>query len=282
MSTGTEAGTPSGAVASRLRRPLANLRLWLAALVRPPRRLRPRRLRALGMRFALGTLLALAAIAATMLLVDGPASAATRRLPYPLIDAFNEFTDFGRSGWFLIPLAVLIGLSAMVSSPALGRIGQLVLASLVVRLGYVFLAIALPGLVVTVAKRLIGRVRPSELGHFAFFPWSWQPSYASLPSGHATTAFAAAMAIALLWPRARIPIFVFAIGIALSRVVISAHYPSDVLAGAFVGCFAAVLVRDWFAARNLGFVVGPQGQVTALPGPSLRRVKSVAGRVFGQ
>lgn len=282
MSTGTEAGTPSGAVASRLRRPLANLRLWLAALVRPPRRLRPRRLRALGMRFALGSLLALAAIAATMLLVDGPASAATRRLPYPLIDAFNEFTDFGRSGWFLIPLAVLIGLSAMVSSPALGRIGQLVLASLVVRLGYVFLAIALPGLVVTVAKRLIGRVRPSELGHFAFFPWSWQPSYASLPSGHATTAFAAAMAIALLWPRARIPIFVFAIGIALSRVVISAHYPSDVLAGAFVGCFAAVLVRDWFAARNLGFVVGPQGQVTALPGPSLRRVKSVAGRVFGQ
>lgn len=282
MSTGTEAGTPSGAVASRLRRPLANLRLWLAALVRPPRRLRPRRLRALGMRFALGTLLALAAIAATMLLVDGPASAATRRLPYPLIDAFNEFTDFGRSGWFLIPLAVLIGLSAMVSSPALGRIGQLVLASLVVRLGYVFLAIALPGLVVTVAKRLIGRVRPSELGHFAFFPWSWQPSYASLPSGHATTAFAAAMAIALVWPRARIPIFIFAIGIALSRVVISAHYPSDVLAGAFVGCFAAVLVRDWFAARNLGFVVGAQGQVTALPGPSLRRVKSVAGRVFGQ
>lgn len=282
MSTGTEAGTPSGAVASRLRRPIANLRLWLAALVRPPRHLRPRRLRALGMRFAIGSLLALAAIVATMLLLDGPASAAVRHLPFPLIDAFNEFTDFGRSAWLLIPLAILIGLAAIVSSPALGRMGQLVVASLVVRLGYVFLAIALPGLVVTVAKRLIGRVRPSELGHFAFFPWSWQPSYASLPSGHATTAFAAAMAIALVWPRARIPIFIFAIGIALSRVVISAHYPSDVLAGAFVGCFAAVLVRDWFAARNLGFVVGAQGQVTALPGPSLRRVKSVAGRVFGQ
>ena len=58
------------------------------------------------------------------------------------------------------------------------------LTSLVVRLEYLFLAIALPGLFVTVVKGLIGRVRPSELGPFTYSPWSWQHEYASLPSGH--------------------------------------------------------------------------------------------------
>ena len=43
--------------------------------------------------------------------------------------------------------------------------------------------------------------------------------------------------------------------IALSRVVVTAHYPSDVVAGAIVGAIGALLVRDWFAARRLGFAV---------------------------
>jgi undecaprenyl-diphosphatase len=264
-----------------LRRTLEHLRLWLLALVRP-RRVATRRLRAQAGRIAIGAAIALAMIVLTMVLLDGPAHAATKYLPVLVIDIFNELTDFGRAAWFLIPLAVLIVAAAALSSPVLGRMSQLVLASLAVRFGYLFIAIALPGLLVTVGKRLIGRVRPSELGHFAYFPWSWQPSYASLPSGHATTAVAAAVAVGVVWPRARIPMAIFALTIVVSRVVVSAHYPSDVLAGAVVGGFMALLVRDWFAARRLGFVIGPEGAVTALPGPSLRRVKSVARRLLGQ
>ncbi len=203
-------------------------------------------------------------------------------MPQFILTLFDEITEFGRSAWLLIPLAVLLGMIALVSSPALGRMGQMVLASLAVRLGYVFLAVGIPGLLVTVGKRLIGRVRPSELGQFAYVPGSWEAKFASLPSGHATTAFATAVAVSLVWPRARLPVWIFAIVIGLSRVVVSAHYPSDVLAGALVGGLAAILVRDWFAARHLGFAVGPEGRVIALPGPSLRRVKSVAGRLFGQ
>jgi undecaprenyl-diphosphatase len=264
-----------------LRRTIENLRRWMQALVRP-RRVRASRLRAQAGRIVIGALIVSALIVLTMLFIDGPAHAGTKHLPRLVIDTFNELTDFGRAGWFLIPLAVVIVGIAALSSPALGHMGQLVLASLVVRFGYVFFAIALPGAVVTIGKRLIGRVRPSELGHFAYFPWSWQPSYASLPSGHATTAVAAAVAISVVWPRMRIPMAVFAAVIVVSRVVISAHFPSDVLAGAFVGGFSALLVRDWFAARRLGFVIGPEGAVSALPGPSLRRVKAVARRLFGQ
>jgi undecaprenyl-diphosphatase len=101
-----------------------------------------------------------------------------------------------------------------------------------------------------------------------------------MPSGHATTAFAAAVALGALWPRARPLLWIYAVTIALSRVIIAAHYPSDVIAGAFVGGFGALILRNFFAARRLGFAPGRDGTVRALPGPSLRRVKSVAVRIF--
>jgi len=65
-------------------------------------------------------------------------------------------------------------------------------------------------------------------------------------------------------------------------VIIAAHYPSDVIAGAAVGAFGAVLVREWFAARRLGFTVGSDGQVRAMPGPSLKRIKKVARALAAQ
>ena len=129
---------------------------------------------------------------------------------------------------------------------------------------------------------MIGRVRPSALGPFAYEPLSWRPEYASLPSGHTTTAFAALVAIGALFPRARAILWVYAACIAVSRVVVSAHFRSDVIAGAAFGAFGAILVRDWFAARRLGFHIGPDGVVRALPGPSQGRLKKVARALFGQ
>ncbi len=111
-------------------------------------------------------------------------------------------------------------------------------------------------------------------------PFGWRVDYASLPSGHATTAFAVAVAIGALWPRTRVVMWTYALLIAVSRVVLTAHYPSDVLAGALVGAFGALLVRNWFAARRLGFALGPDGGIRPLPGPSLRRIKTVARQLF--
>jgi undecaprenyl-diphosphatase len=98
-----------------------------------------------------------------------------------------------------------------------------------------------------------------------------------MPSGHATTAFAAAVAIALVWPRLRWPMLVYAVIIAVSRVVLDAHFLSDVIVGAFVGVIGAFMVRDWFARRRLGFVVDATGRAHPLPGPSWSRIKRVAG-----
>ncbi len=70
---------------------------------------------------------------------------------------------------------------------------------------------------------------------------------------------------------------VYALVIAVSRVVLAAHYPSDVLAGAVVGACGALLVRDWFAARRLGFVDRrATAACTRCPGPRWARIKRVA------
>jgi membrane-associated phospholipid phosphatase len=68
---------------------------------------------------------------------------------------------------------------------------------------------------------------------------------------------------------------VYAILIAASRLVLLAHHPSDVVAGALVGIVGAMLVRYWFAARRLGFAISRDGAIVPLAGPSLGHLKRV-------
>jgi undecaprenyl-diphosphatase len=166
--------------------------------------------------------------------------------------------------------------------PRLPRMARGVVTAAAIRLGYMFLAIGLSGLADTVIKRIIGRVRPSELGPFAYEPLRWKSEFASMPSGHATTVFATLVAVGLIFPRARAALWVYALVIAASRVIVLAHYASDVIAGAAFGAFGAIVVRDWFAARRLGFYVDRDGRVQAMPGPSLHRLMRVAAQLVGR
>jgi len=271
-------GGQGGALGSWLRQLDANVRGALATLLRPPRS--PMQWPTLGL-LALATVVAVAAIYGTMLALDLPLLNAARRLPAAVIDAFNEFTDFGKSGWFLWPTGLLLLALALLDSPALPRAARGTLAAFAVRLGFVFTAVAVPGLFVAIVKRLIGRARPFVVGEdvWAYLPFAWRVDYASLPSGHATTAFSALVAIGALYPPARALMWTYAVAIAASRVIVSTHHPSDVLAGAIVGAIGALLVRSWFAARRLGFWIAADGSVQPMPGPSWRRiVKAVAQR----
>jgi membrane-associated phospholipid phosphatase len=271
----------AGAPETGLRRVIGNLTTWLALPLRP-RRVPAIRLLPPTLRLLVGGCAGVLFVALSMIALDERGVAFAAALPLWVVETFNEITDFGQSGWFLFPIGAFIVVAAALATPAAGRGSILVLTSLIVRLEFVFLAIALPGLFVTIVKRLIGRVRPSDLGPFAYMPWSWRPAYASLPSGHATTAVAAAIAIGAIWPKTRVPMWIYAGIIALSRVVIQAHFVSDVIAAGFVGGFGAILVRNWFAARRLAFVPAPDGAIHALPGPAWRRLKTVARRLAGQ
>lgn len=260
-----------------LRRCATNLRAALAKVTGPARLYRrpaAQPLKPLAIKTAIG----LAVFLLCMILIDAPVMRAVGRLPRWVIVPFDEITDFGKSGWFLWPLGLLfIALAAL--SARLSRMSQGVLAAVMVRVGFLFLAIGVPGLFVTVVKRIIGRARPGVGGHldpFLFSPFNWTAAYAGLPSGHATTAFSALVALGSLFPRWRTEILIYTALIALSRMVVNAHYPSDVFAGALVGTIGALMVRRYFALRRLAFSVGPDGALHQFPGPSLKRIKAVA------
>jgi len=190
---------------------------------------------------------------------------------------FDFITDFGKSAWLLWPLGILFLILAAL--PTVSAMSRAVVAALMVRVGFLFIAIGAPGLTASIVKNMIGRARPGVGGSVnpsLFDPFHWTPAYAGLPSGHATAAFAALAAIGTLFPRARTALLIYALMIAVSRVVLRAHYPTDVAAGALVGIVGALLVRRWFALQRLGFSIRPDGQLVQYPGPSLRRSKSVA------
>lgn len=266
------------APASPLRRCAANMKTTWARLLRSER-IGPRQLwLPAPRRLAIATVAFFAAFLIVMIFFDAAATRAVDRLPEWLISALDWFTDFGKSGWFLWPLGGLfVALAAL--SRHLTRMSQRVLAAVMVRVGFLFMAIGVPSLFVTIAKRMIGRARPLVTGAvdpYAFVPFKWDSAYAGLPSGHTTTAFAVLVAFGSLWPRARAVLLIYALLIAASRVAITAHFPSDALAGAVVGAVGALMVRRWFALRGLGFAIGPDGVLRPFADPPLRRIKSVA------
>ena len=277
-------GLKAGGGTAAFRQAKLNLATWAGFLRRTPRGGAGRGMWPAPGRLVLGGAVTLAILAAVVVIADARAIVGARALPAEIHAFFQAVTEFGKSGWFLWPIGVVLLVLGLTTSPRVGRIGTLVVAAVAVRLTFVFAAIAVSGLFVAIIKRLIGRARPFVGGSAnpnLYDPSAWTPAYASLPSGHATTSFAAAAAIGALWPGARPALWCYALIIAVSRVVITAHHPSDVLAGAVAGVVGAILVRNWFAARRLAFTIGEGGRVRSPPAPSWRRIKAVARNLCG-
>jgi len=182
-------------------------------------------------------------------------------------------TDFGKDENVLTLLGIALVVLALIAAGLHGT-RRVLLLGLGTRLQFVFLSVAFSVFVTEILKYLIGRGRPfvgGKANPFNFIPLEGTGAYASLPSGHAVTAFALAFAVSALWPRLRLVMFIYAIVILLTRLVLLAHHPSDVVAGALVGIVGAMMVRYWFAARRLGFAIRSNGAIVPLPGP-LKRV----------
>jgi undecaprenyl-diphosphatase len=96
------------------------------------------------------------------------------------------------------------------------------------------LAAGVATITVALLKEVTDRARP-PVAESSVQPLIAIPDSTSFPSGHAATAFAAATAVALVYPRFRVPVLLLAALVALSRVYLGVHYWSDVLVGSLFG-----------------------------------------------
>ncbi len=223
----------------------------------------------------------LAAAAAVVLLavlslLDAELSRWGTALPGPVVVAFRWISRLGDSDYALIGAAAMCAAggvaSLLVTRPHVkDAMRQFALIG-----AFWFCCVGLPSLITAVVKRLIGRARPALLdsvGTLDFRVMNWLDwTYQSFPSGHATTGFAICFAVSFVAPRAFPPMLVVAILISLSRIVLGAHYPTDIIAGAIVGTLGAYLVRYVFALRGWLFVIREDRTIDLMPLDALARL----------
>jgi undecaprenyl-diphosphatase len=185
---------------------------------------------------------------ALILYVDRPIASFVYQLDTTnpaLIDFFRNITDLGKSVWYLWPTGVATIICGFVSRgkdvPARYR---RLCAYIGVRAFFLFSTIALSGIIADVIKPLVGRARPGlwlRQDLYGFVPFSTKANLNGMPSGHTTTAFALAFCLSTLYPRLRGLWFAYALTLALSRIMVDAHFLSDVIAGASLGALTVHL-----------------------------------------
>ncbi|MDE6214395.1 MAG: phosphatase PAP2 family protein [Lachnospiraceae bacterium] len=152
-----------------------------------------------------------------------------------LTPILKVITTLGNGGaiWILLTLLILM-------LPKTRKVGCMMVAAL---LGTLLINNIL-------LKNLVARTRPYEVIEGLTYLVR-RPSEYSFPSGHAGSSFAAACVMLRRLPkRYGIPAFVLAVLIALSRLYVGVHYPSDVLFGVISGILIsyaaeAIVERIW-------------------------------------
>ena len=198
----------------------------------------------------------ISAVLAVMLILDEPAMVWTSTVSKQTYHLFRAFTELGKSEYMLIPAAITILGLGLFSWDHVPRSAKAVLAHLQMAGLFVFVAIAGSGLSNNLIKMAIGRARPrhfDDLGAFHFAPPGLDSGLQSFPSGHSATAGAMAIIFILFFPRLKWTWLAIAGWIGASRVIVGAHYPSDVIAGLVYGASFAWLLACWFTNRRLLF-----------------------------
>ncbi len=128
-------------------------------------------------------------------------------------------------------------------------------------------AMATSGIAINIVKAVVGRERPRVLfrdGTADFQPFTYGAEVSSFPSGHTQSICSAMLALWFIYPPLRPLYVVVALLVSGSRVIITSHYLSDVIGGAFMAMVAVLLWRAWFERAGLSVTLATAPR----PGPA--------------
>lgn len=105
----------------------------------------------------------------------------------------------------------------------------------------ILISVSASAIVANILKYSLDMPRPYEL--YPFIEKLSTGGSPSFPSGHTADAFAFAIALGLIYPKWYFifPAILWALLVGCSRMWLGVHFPSDVLAGAFIGSVCAVV-----------------------------------------
>ncbi|PPE79673.1 hypothetical protein C3941_11265 [Kaistia algarum] len=212
------------------------------------------------------TLFLCALVVGTGFAFDAVSVERARALPGIVTFFFGIISDMGKSQWELYPSGIVV-LVLLAGSwhivPPTVRVFWTEFGALT---AFLFGSIAGIGILVNIVKQLIGRGRPvtfDYVGPFMLDPFRFAFEFQSFPSGHSATAGALIAFGFLVARRWKLGLLIFGLAIGASRVVVAAHYPSDVLAGLLVGYIFSIWLAHRCARYGWAFSLGSSGTIRA-------------------
>jgi membrane-associated phospholipid phosphatase len=162
---------------------------------------------------------------------------------------FAGLTDFA-SGWLWYSVA-LTGLAVAYTRYRSQQLPLGFAAFLARRRAWIFMIVAMAtsGVTEVVLKFVIGRDRPRflfEESGATFHPFRLNTGDSSFPSGHTQSICSAMLALAVIYPPLRPVFLVTAALVSASRIIIGAHYASDVVGGVWLAVGAVMYWRYRF------------------------------------
>ena len=194
-----------------------------------------------------------------VVIADGPVHTMAKSFDPTLNAALRMVTEFGNSAWPLGIGLTLLALVAVARRRAQGTAVEDLRAFRSCLLLVVF-SVAGSGFLASLSKNMIGRMRPSTVPDpnvLEFSVLAFRAGWASFPSGHATTAAACAVALAICAPRLSWAWLSIGLVAAMSRALLGVHWLSDCLAGLALGTAFCLLLRRHMAGRGHQFVLDP-------------------------
>ncbi len=116
----------------------------------------------------------------------------------------------------------------------------------------IFLAAAIAGGLAEALKGIVGRARPLTSGEYQF---KWLEPHLHLPGGlassHTAVAFGGAIMLSWFMPAWRIPLMLLAFLCAMTRIVVGAHFVTDVYVAILLAWLTCIALWKCFST-NLG------------------------------